>query len=47
LTETAPQADDHFVRIEVGSEDELQELEERTGAHRQAVRHEDAAIESS
>jgi low affinity Fe/Cu permease len=42
LLRALPQADDHFVRIEVGSEDELLALEERTDAHRAAVRQEDA-----
>jgi low affinity Fe/Cu permease len=42
LLRALPEADDHFVHIEVGSDDELQELEERTTAHHAAVRHDDA-----
>ena len=36
-----PQADDHFVHIEVGSDDELQELETRHTAHHAALREDD------
>jgi low affinity Fe/Cu permease len=38
LLRALPQADDHFVHIEVGSEEELQELEDRTVAHHAALR---------
>ena len=38
LLRALPQADDRFVHVEVGSEEELQELEARTIAHRDAVR---------
>ncbi len=41
LLRALPQADDHFVRIEVGPEDELEALEQRTEAHRIALRQED------
>ena len=43
LLRALPQADDHFVHIEVGSDDELQELENRTTAHHAAVREVDAS----
>ena len=43
LLRALPQADDHFVHIEVGSEAELEELESRTSAHHAAVRQDDTA----
>ena len=41
LLRALPQADDHFVHIEVGSDDELEELESRTTAHHAAVREDE------
>ena len=40
LLRAVPQADDRFVHIEVGSEDELLELESETVAHHDALREE-------
>ena len=45
LLRALPQADDHFVHIEVGSDDELQELETRTTAHHAAVREDDPSAD--
>ena len=41
LVRAMPQADDRFVHIEVGSDDELQELETRHTAHHAALREDD------
>src|SRR3954462_15182515 len=41
LVRALPQADDRFVHVEAGSDDELQELEERLVDHRAAVRQSD------
>jgi low affinity Fe/Cu permease len=38
LLRALPQADDRFVHIEVGSDEELQELESRTIAHHESLR---------
>jgi low affinity Fe/Cu permease len=38
LLRALPQADDHFVHIEVGPDDELQDLEHRTSAHHASLR---------
>ena len=43
LLRALPQADDRFVHIEVGSDDELQELETRHTAHHAALREDDEA----
>jgi low affinity Fe/Cu permease len=45
LLRALPQADDHFVHIEVGSDDELQELETRKTADHAAVREDDPSPE--
>lgn len=39
-----PQADNRFVHIEVGSDDELQELETRHTAHHASLRDEDGTL---
>lgn len=41
LLRALPQADDRFVHIEVGSDDELMELESRTVAHHEALREDE------
>ncbi len=41
LLRALPQADDRFVHIEVGSDDELDDLEIRTTAHHDALRKDD------
>lgn len=44
LLRALPQADDRFVHIEVGSDDELQELETRHTAHHAALRDADEPL---
>lgn len=43
LLRAMPQADDRFVHIEVGPDDELQELETRHTAHHAALREDEEA----
>lgn len=45
LLRALPQADDHYVHIEVGSDEELQEMESRTSAQHAALREDDAATD--
>lgn len=42
LIRALPQADDHFVRVEAGSDTELVELEQRHLEHHEAVREDDS-----
>ena len=47
LLRALPQADDHFVHIEVSSDDELQEMESRTTAHHAALREDETSTPES
>jgi len=47
LLRALPQADDHFVHIEVGSDAELEEMESRTMAHHAAIRDDEASSPES
>lgn len=43
LLRALPQADDHFVHIEVGPDDELEDLEHRTTAHHASLREDESS----
>jgi low affinity Fe/Cu permease len=45
LIRALPQADDHFVHLEAGSDDELVELEQRQLEHHEAVREDDERVD--